>query len=408
MIKLYERPRAIALVLGLGTLVSAAFGAAAADGTERNGRIAWKGFLDTGLTTSAIFAANPDGSHHTQLTHPDPGVQDDLPDWSPDGSTIVFERVFQPGVNDNTVRDQIMRVNANGTGLTTIGSCSGNCRANDDPSYSPDGREIVISRLTQESPSATPSLGIWIMNADGSDLHQITQQQGPATAEDHEPGWSPDGATLVFTRLNDTARPRNEQALFVVSSVGGRPRRITPWSLNAGGANWAASGDRILFQSFRDCHCAETSQVYTVRPDGTRLTKLTTQGRNIEPNWSPDGTLIVFGHQPGVGPARLSDLWRMSALASRNPHGIPVIRTARWESEPDWGTAPRRDRRRWASYPAELIRRRGRSCVLASGWRRRRERTSRPVSALSSTTADAPPSRNEPRPRSAGWTSART
>src|SRR3954470_24391138 len=59
-----------------------------------NGRIAWKSFASVERAWS-IYAANPDGSHRRRLTHPAAGVHDDLPDWSPDGSHVLFERIFQ-------------------------------------------------------------------------------------------------------------------------------------------------------------------------------------------------------------------------------------------------------------------------------------------------------------------------
>src|SRR5215471_19628768 len=54
------------------------------------GRIAWQGFLDQNQTTAAIFSAKADGTDVRQLTHPNPGDQDANPDWSPDGSKILF------------------------------------------------------------------------------------------------------------------------------------------------------------------------------------------------------------------------------------------------------------------------------------------------------------------------------
>ena len=101
---------ALAALAGVATFgVAATHGAAVA----RNGQIAWKAFPHgVDEHTSAIYAANPDGSHRRRLTHPAAGIADDLPDWSPDGSHIVFERIFQPAANLPTVADEVMRVDA--------------------------------------------------------------------------------------------------------------------------------------------------------------------------------------------------------------------------------------------------------------------------------------------------------
>ena len=296
-----------------------------------NGRIAWKGFVHPDFSTSVIYAANPDGTGRVQLTYPPEGIQDDLPDWSPDGSTILFQRLYQPNAPDlPTIPDEVMRVNANGSGLTQIGSCTGDCVSNDEPQYSPDGNKIVFTRLMRVGSDL--ALGVWIMGADGSKPHQITQLPG---TEDHEPAWSPDGRSIVFTRIDDSSNP-SRQALFVVPSNGGAVRQITPWTLNAGGANWSPDGTKILFESYRDCPCNITSQAYTVAPDGSDLTQLTKVGRNIEPNWSSDGTAIIYAHQPGVGPDHFPDLWTMDANGKNQQ---PVVQTKLWESEPAWGTA---------------------------------------------------------------------
>lgn len=329
--------RSLVAVAALATF--AAFGVA---GTThgapggRNGQIAWKAFPRTGdENTSAIYTANSDGSHGRRLTLAGAGIVDDLPDWSPDGSHIVFERIFQPGSNQPTVADEVMRIGADGTGLRQIGTCTGKCVGNDDPQYSPDGRRIVFTRVMRVKGMSSFAVGVWLMDADGSHRHVISGAAA-GVSEDHEPAWSPDGNQIVFTRLNDSAAPKNMQALFIVASSGGKARRITSWSLNAGGANWSPDGTRILFQSYRDCSCTQASQVYGVAADGSGLTPLTNAGRNIEPNWSPDGKQVIYAHAPGVGADRLPDLWTMDANGGNKR---PVVRTRLWESEPDWGTA---------------------------------------------------------------------
>ena len=325
---------AVSGIVGGGIAGVAASGTSASART--NGRIAWKSFARVEGAWS-IYAANPDGTHRARLTHPAAGVHDDLPDWSPDGSNLIFERIFQPaGSGLPTVADEIMRVDADGGGLRQIGACTGACVVNDDPQYSPDGRRIVYTRLMRVRPRGSLALGVWVMNSNGSHPHQITQLSSPPSSEDHEPAWSPDGKSIVFMRLNDAAKPTNQQAVFIVASSGGKPRRITPWKLNAGGPNWSPDGSKILIQSYRDCPCSQTSQVYTVAPDGSGLTQLIDAGRNIEPNWSPDGEKIIYAHQPTTGPGQ-PDLWSMDASGKNK---TPIVQTTRWESEPDWGTAP--------------------------------------------------------------------
>ena len=108
--------------------------------------------------------------------------------WSPDGSRFVL--VLLPELE---WRD-IYVMNVDGTALTRL-------RPPDDfqfgeyrfvelePEWSPDGTQIVFASDPHEPFPFTFSL--WIMNADGSDRHQLTPS-GSA------PSWSPDGAQIAF------------------------------------------------------------------------------------------------------------------------------------------------------------------------------------------------------------------
>jgi dipeptidyl aminopeptidase/acylaminoacyl peptidase len=187
----------------------------------KNGRIVWKGFVFADFSTSAIYSAKHDGSDVQQLTSPDPGLQDDLPKWSPDGSKIIFDHATP----DTGV---IREMNWDGTGLHEVGKCVvGKCIAQGNADYSPDGKKVVFIKVLGSHGTIT-SIGVWIMNADGTNPRQLTK---PENSADSEPAWSPDGKQIAFTRANGTA-----QALFLVHPDGKGLHRLTKWFINAGGA----------------------------------------------------------------------------------------------------------------------------------------------------------------------------
>lgn len=73
-----------------------------------------------------------------------------------------------------------------------------------------------------------------------------------------------------------------------------------------GHPDWSADGTRIVFH--RDVGSGE---VYLVKPNGGGLLQLLdTTGSNfgLEPRWSPDGTRIIF--------TRSGQLWTMAAVGS--------------------------------------------------------------------------------------------
>jgi Tol biopolymer transport system component len=76
--------------------------------------------------------------------------------------------------------------------------------------------------------------------------------------------------------------------------------------------SWSPNGSRLAFASDRD----GTAAVYTAKPDGSDLRRLTTAGYSA-PAWSPEGSLIAFRgrdgglytiHPDGTGLTRIGDL----------------------------------------------------------------------------------------------------
>jgi Tol biopolymer transport system component len=302
-------------------------------GREQNGRIAWVEYVPFDAT--AVFAARADGSGMRQVTYPQSGdFWDNHTEWTADGAAIVFERDF-PDIS------RIFRVRPDGTDLVTLGNCTGACLGDVYPAPGPDGRVAFIRFLGPVLPSGeATSGGVWIMNADGSNEIQVTQNHLPTRSEDRKPTWSPDGRHLAFTRLNNsTAEPHGRQAIFVAGSDGSNPRRVTPWTLDANSPDWSPDGRTILFTSHQDSPIEGPEQLYTVRPDGSDLRIVRPAGLEEPNNWngrfSPDGRMIIFVHSTGEGD--LTDWW----LYEMNVDGSDVTlihHDGQYVDNPTWGT----------------------------------------------------------------------
>lgn len=119
---------------------------------------------DRGGFVSAVRVMNADGTELNRLTDPD--LEAYGPDWSPDGTHILF--------STNADRPQadtwVMRADgSHQEQLTHFG------QAGDDSPiarFSPDGRRIALlgPRL---NPDSSCCWDLYLMNADGSDLHPI-------------------------------------------------------------------------------------------------------------------------------------------------------------------------------------------------------------------------------------------
>jgi Tol biopolymer transport system component len=107
------------------------------------------------------------------------------------------------------------------------------------------------------------------------------------------PSLSPDGGRIAF--VSDLG---GLPQVWVVAAEGGWPEPVTALDDPVGSASWSPTGDRLAFTLAPGG--GMNAQVYTVRPDGTDLRRLTDGGKatNTLGGWSRDGgTLLVASNR---------------------------------------------------------------------------------------------------------------
>jgi Tol biopolymer transport system component len=215
-----------------------------------------------------LWVMSPDGSeYHRIVTSPETEA---LPDWSPDGQTLLFTRrsagtsavsslwtvradgselhEISAGMGDSFGgrwspdglwvvfrtgdygASNIVVMRADGAGRHTVGAPEVD-DAYSVPTWSVDGR-IAFKRT---SPA---TIGIWMMKPDGSELTRMTR------GDDSEPRWSPDGTRLVFSR--QTVLGSSVENALIVMDPNGSLRQITGASIDRA-PTWSPDGQFIIF-----------------------------------------------------------------------------------------------------------------------------------------------------------------
>lgn len=124
----------------------------------------------------ALFVVNVDGSELHRITPW--GFSDDDGNWSPDGTTIVFEHF-----------GSLYTVHPDGSGLSKLSLKTGRSTTAFnafDTGWSPDGTKIVFSLVTKGSAGTTQE-GIATANADGSNVQVVTT----SPTRDEKADWGP-------------------------------------------------------------------------------------------------------------------------------------------------------------------------------------------------------------------------
>jgi Tol biopolymer transport system component len=241
--------------------------------------------------TDQIFTVSPAGGTPKQLTFDE--TRKESPTWSPNGRRIAFVRSGPRGRDIYTMKDD-------GSDQAAV---TRNRKDDFDPSWSPDGRRLVFSRqVTKDQPEigVRGDREIFAVNSDGSHLVRLTRT--PEVSE-LDPAWSPDGTKIAFSTFTD-AYYFGYGRIYVMKADGSEPPTVlSPFLYHVGGLGWSPDGQWFAFSSEHPHgHCIEK-----MRSDGSEQPTSLICGDSYgcyadgpdyyptSPEWSPDGTKMVFG-----------------------------------------------------------------------------------------------------------------
>jgi Tol biopolymer transport system component len=215
-----------------------------------------------------IYVMRPNGTGLRRLTR-DRWIDDQLA-WSPDGRQLAFVS-SRPGG-----RFGISVMNVNGTGFRRLTHDGEGL-----PAWSPDGTTIAYERFNARLGSSG-TYEIWLMNPDGSDQRQLTfpppAETGP-DADDFMPEWSPSGNELAFAR-----RYRGRTDIHVIRADGSGLRRLTRQAGQHTWPAWSPDGRRIAFVTA----LGRRRGLYSMNIDGSGLRRLAHGAVDYAyPDWQP-------------------------------------------------------------------------------------------------------------------------
>jgi TolB protein len=303
-------------------LLPAAAARAEDDAAPQNGDIAFSSRDPNGNVN--IFVSDQNGANRVQWTW---GPSNGVPSWSPDGTRLAY--VCQDSVDSPNF----------------VCITAGDGR----PSRISDGSTPMwgINNRIAYSSDRTGTAEIWTMNSDGSGQAQVTNSAGLRKIH---PVWSPGCKKLAYAQWDSQGL---HVSIWIIDADGSAAHQVTT---GTGWYNYNRDGYGIMLTTANDANSPAWNpvtgqllfwsgvarvkgQIWSMWPDGTGRKQLTHNpfhSNTDDPEWSPDGTKILYTTNVMINP----NVWMMNSDGSEQ-HKVVTRRPVRTSLEGDASWQPR-------------------------------------------------------------------
>jgi Tol biopolymer transport system component len=178
-----------------------------------------------------------------------------------------------------------------------------------EPSFSADGRTIAFTREGH----------VYTVRPDGSGERRLTS----GTALDSRPRIAPNNHFVVFERRASEGAPAQ---LYTVPIGGGATKALAPISGEEMEARFSTDGSKIVFVRRASVGSRLNDDLYSVRPNGSGLTRLTKTADidEFDPRYFAGGIVFSRGNQ-SEGAAGYADIYTMKSNGRKMK---PLVRGA--------------------------------------------------------------------------------
>jgi Tol biopolymer transport system component len=285
------------------------------------------------VPTGRVWIVNADGSDAHELFPGGTGNQSGVA-WSPDGTHLVYGDGPGPGearLAGKVTVPGLYLTDANGSAPQAVDpGCVSPACWDGSAAFSPDGTQLVFLRVHGVVATSWPIATMDLASG------RVVELSSTAAVHPEGPRWSADGKQIVFSSFDKFG---NGSAVFDVDADGTNLHQLSAASLPARYPDWSPAGSRIVFTSYVNKIVRVAGEnwldryqdVYTVRPDWTDLRRLTTEGSSGRATWTPDGRIMFTRactvQRPTAGASSpdcsASGLWTMDADGSNARLVVP-------------------------------------------------------------------------------------